>query len=288
MPTVDHNGTTVAYMEAGAGGGEPVVLLHSSAASSAQWHSLRERLEDRFHLLAPDLYGYGGTDPWSGEGPLALADEAALVAAVMARVAGDRPAHVVGHSYGGAVALRLAVDHPRRVRSLTLIEPVAFQVLQGGGAAADRFLFAEIGGLADIVAAAAVSGDYWAGMARFVDYWNGAGTWSRIRPELRPALARCVGKVALDFWATTTEPTPIEAYRRLRVPTLVLCGGRSPAATRRIAELLVASVPTARLQVVADAGHMLPLTHRDAVNAAVAAHLARGDAAAAAPQRWAA
>jgi pimeloyl-ACP methyl ester carboxylesterase len=63
MPTFDHNGTTVAYMEAGAGGGEPVVLLHSSAASSAQWHSLRERLEDRFHLLAPDLYGYGGTDP---------------------------------------------------------------------------------------------------------------------------------------------------------------------------------------------------------------------------------
>ncbi|HET6519536.1 MAG TPA: alpha/beta hydrolase [Geminicoccaceae bacterium] len=273
--TIEVNGATVAYTAAGTG--EPVVLLHSSASSGAQWRALGEQLDDRFLVLAPDLYGYGGTDPWPGRGPLTLADEAALVAAVVAGRAG--PFHLVGHSYGGAVALRIAVDHPERLRSLTLIEPVAFHVLRNRGAA-DRALFAEVCGIADAVSAAALSGDYAGGMERFVDYWNGAGTWARIRPESRAAMCRSATKVPLDFWATTTEQTSLDAYRRVRVPTLVLCGDRSPAPTRRIAGLLAARLPAARLDVVAGAGHMLPLTHRDAVNAAIAGHLARagGDA----------
>ena len=183
MPTIQVNGAAIAYTAAGTG--EPVVALHSSAASGAQWRALGERIGDRFLLLAPDLYGYGATDPWPGHGPLTLADEAALVSALTAAECGG-PFHLVGHSYGGAVALRFAVDHPERLRSLTLIEPVAFHLLRGRGAA-DGALFAEVCALADAVSAAALSGDYAGGMTRFVDYWNGAGAWAAIRPEARDA-----------------------------------------------------------------------------------------------------
>jgi pimeloyl-ACP methyl ester carboxylesterase len=75
-----------------------------------------------------------------------------------------------------------------------------------------------------------------------------------------------------------TEPTPIAALRRIDVPTLLLRGSASPLPTRRIAELLAEALPNARLRTIEGAGHMLPLTHREAVNAAIAEHLFRSPA----------
>jgi pimeloyl-ACP methyl ester carboxylesterase len=270
MPTIEIGGARVAYAEAGSG--ETVLLLHSSASSSGQWQSLTESLQATYRFLAPDLYGYGETDAWPGEGPFDLAEEAALADAVVAESHG--PIHLVGHSYGGAVALRFALQRPERVRSLTLIEPVAFHLLRSATAdAADRSLFGAVAEMAAVVSKATATGDYRSAMARFVDYWNGDGAWSRTKPELRAALTRRTPKVALDFRATMTESTPRAAYRQIAVPTLVLRGGESPAPTRRIAELVAGALPRSRLRTIGGAGHMLPLTHREAVNAAVAEHL---------------
>ena len=121
MPTIELDQARLAYLEVGAG--ETVVLLHSSASSGAQWRSLCAPLAERFTALAPDLYGYGASDPWPGRAAMTLADEVAPLEALLARRPG--PVHLVGHSYGGAVALRLALRAPT-LRSLTLIEPVAF------------------------------------------------------------------------------------------------------------------------------------------------------------------
>jgi pimeloyl-ACP methyl ester carboxylesterase len=271
MPIIDR-GVRVACFDAGAG--ETVLALHSSAGSGAQWRALAEMLPAAFRVLAPDLYGYGDAGAWPGAAPLRLADEAALATAVLDR--GDEPIHLVGHSYGGAVALRLAVERPDRLLSLTLIEPVAFHLLRDGPRESPNHgLLREIEDIAGAVAAAAGRGDGSAGMAAFVDYWNGAGAWRRMKPELRSALARRAGKVAQDFAATLSEPTPLTALRGVPVPTLVLRGSDSPRPTRRIAELVAAALPQAALRTIAGAGHMLPLTHREVVNAAIAEHLFR-------------
>ena len=276
MPKIELNGARVAY--AATGSGETVLLLHATASAGAQWQALAETLRSDWRVVAPDLYGYGESDPWPGHGPFALAEEAALAEAVLAD-AGRGPFHLIGHSYGGAVALRLAMQQPGRLLSLVLIEPVAFHLLrQEAPSPANRDLFGEVREVATLVSGAAASGDYRHAMARFVDYWNGQGAWLRAKPELQGALARHTPKVALDFWAATTESTPRAAYERIAVPTLILSGARSPRPTRRIAELLAESLPASRLQTIDGAGHMLPLTHRDAVNAAVLAHLLRNKA----------
>ncbi len=267
MPNIDVHGTKLSFDERGHG--ETVVLLHSSASSSAQWSKLCEHLADRYRVLALDLYGYGKTDPWTGRRSLRLADEAALVAALLPRTA---RCHLVGHSYGGAVALRLAAERPERLRSLTLIEPVAFHVLAGADAA-DHALLDGVNEVAGAVRRALDTGDYWAGMARFIDFWNGPGAWACLSDETRAHLGRCVAKIALDFWAVINEETPLEAYRRLDIPALVLSGLGSPLATLRIAELLAETMPRARLAMVGGAGHMLPLTHPEIVNPAIARHL---------------
>ena len=111
MPRIRIGQAGIAVREAG-GLGAPVVLLHGSASSSGQWRALAERREGRFRVLAPDLHGHGGSDPWPGPAPLALDDDAAIVAALAERE--GEPVHLVGHSYGAAVAAAPARGHPRR------------------------------------------------------------------------------------------------------------------------------------------------------------------------------
>jgi pimeloyl-ACP methyl ester carboxylesterase/ribosomal protein S18 acetylase RimI-like enzyme len=252
------------------GSGQPVVLLHSSASSGSQWRKLTDRLAGCFHVMAPDLHGHGESGPWPGPGPLTLADEAAVITALADR-AGE-PIHLIGHSYGAAVALRFAQAHPERLRSLVLIEPVAFHLLREAGPACGALL-AKIEGVAEAVARAAKGQGVTSGMARFVDFWNGDGTWSGTPAERCAAIEQRAGAVAANFGAALGETMPLFACRSITVPTLVVCGTETPTPARHIAEMLIRALPQAQVLRVADAGHMLPLTHPEIVNSAIVAHL---------------
>jgi pimeloyl-ACP methyl ester carboxylesterase len=254
------------------GSGDAVVALHCSASSGRQWGALAGALEGSHRIIAPDLYGNGASDPWPGRAPLRMRDQAQLVMSAITDIA--EPVHLVGHSYGGAVALKLALKFPSRFRSVMLIEPVAFNLLRQGGVS-DRRLFAEIGSVAAAVSAAAVKGDHWSGMERFVDYWSGAGAWADLWFDKRAALAASAMTVAREFASLFAETTHLSVYRGLTVPTTIVKGGRSPETTRRIADLLHATLPDARMKTVAEAGHMMPLSHPEAVIAALRDHLDR-------------
>jgi pimeloyl-ACP methyl ester carboxylesterase len=269
--SVEINGARINYREYGCGD-TVVILLHCSASSGAQWRSLSERLGTDCRSVAVDLYGYGKSDDWSGDGPLTLADEAAAVLAVMSRYEG--PVHLVGHSYGGAVALRVATQKPARIASLTLVEPVAFHLLKDG-AAADADLFAEIKTVADAVNDSVICGNYRGGMGCFVNYWNGRGSWEGMKEEARRALAIRSRKVTLDFWSCTNEDTQLEAYASLPMSTMILWGEKTRAPTARLANLLAQTIPGARGAMVPEAGHMCPISHRDTVNELIVDQLAR-------------
>jgi pimeloyl-ACP methyl ester carboxylesterase len=249
--------------------GDTVVLLHSSASSGSQWRTLCGLLENDFDVLTPDLYGYGASADWPGRKPITLAHEAAAVSALLGDE--DKPAHIVGHSYGGVVALKLALESHVRLRSLTLIEPVAFHLLRHDvqGAA----LYEDVRRIGDSVRQSVACGDYWGGMERFIDYWNGSGTWESLTEDKRAALAARTPKVALDFHITTAEDTPLSAYSHISAPALILRGEYAPAPTQRIAELLAHTIPASHLKTVPGAGHMAPLTHKEFVNDAIRRHL---------------
>jgi len=107
----------------------PIVLcVHASASSGRQWDALAARLRGRADVVAPDLHDHGdGPSAPQGE-----EDLLALDAGLIERVLRDLPGavHLVGHSYGGAVALCAARRCPGRIRSLVVFEPAWFGLLR--------------------------------------------------------------------------------------------------------------------------------------------------------------
>jgi pimeloyl-ACP methyl ester carboxylesterase len=93
-------------------------------------------------------------------------------------------------------------------------------------------------------------------------------------PEDKKAqFAQLAVHVAHHFWSLIEENTPPEAYRAIDVPTLILCGTRSPTPSRAITRLLAETLPRARHRTIRNAGHMSPTTHPADVNALVVEHL---------------
>jgi pimeloyl-ACP methyl ester carboxylesterase len=258
-------GSHVEYLELGVG--EPVMLLHSSGSSAGQWRALAEQLSQRYHVIAPDLYGYGGTARWPGQRPFLLECEAEIVLELLRRL--GQPAHLVGHSYGGAVALHVADARPGLLRSLTLIEPAAFHLLRG----IDTAALAEIVQLAGHVARALEQGAYLAGFDSFFDYWSGTNASKQVPAHKRHAMAAHLVKIGIEFHAALNEPTRLADFRSMSVPTLLVRGACSPLPTRRICQLLEPVLPHAQGKTIAGAGHMSPLTHREQVDALVATHI---------------
>jgi pimeloyl-ACP methyl ester carboxylesterase len=249
---------------------ETVVLLHCSGSSGAQWRTLAAKLATRYRVITPDLYGYGASAPWSGRGEFCLAQEAAPVRSILGRL--GEPAHLVGHSYGGAVALHIARTRPEFLRSLTLIEPSAFHLLRGGDAI-DIAALREITTVAAQAQAALAGGDYMGGFGRFVDYWSGPGSWAAMPAEKRAGYAPQLAKVALDFHALLNEPAELEDVRDIAAPTLLVQGGCTMLPSRCVCKRLRDALPAAQFRLVQGAGHMLPVTHRDQVNGLIAAHI---------------
>src|SRR6266436_4867269 len=115
-----------------------VIALHCSLSSGHQWARLAEDLAGKHQVITPDISGYGdNVRPFLL--PTTLAEEVDLLSDRLGEAIG--PIHLVGHSYGGAIAFKIATDSPlaNRVRSLTLIEPVLPTILMGNES--DRRLY---------------------------------------------------------------------------------------------------------------------------------------------------
>jgi len=249
---------------------ERTIALHCSGAGPGQWNGLAAALGAGHEVLAPEHYGSGSRGPWTGEHAFTLAAEGAGALALID--ASDDKVHLVGHSYGGGVALEVALARPDRIASMALYEPSAFHLLrQMDGPGIDGY--AEIVGIAQRVGAAIATGDCRGGVAAFVDYWNGAGAWAAIRPAAQHALIRWAPKAPLDFHALIENPTPADAYRALAFPVLLLRGEHAPRPTRPIAEGLTELLPPNSLIVVDGAGHMGPFTHAAEVSRLIARHI---------------
>jgi pimeloyl-ACP methyl ester carboxylesterase len=277
VPYVRSGDRRIHYHEAGAG--VPVVLVHSSGLSSRQWHRIGEILSKSHRVIAPDLLGAGESDGVDPDAPFELDEDVNAVDAVLDTLGecGSGGAfHLVGHSYGGFLALSLARRDPSRVRSVTVFEPVAFGVLYSSQLGQTIREVEAIDADGTFFDDATGGDERW--MERFVDWWQGEGAF-RALPERSRSLFLSQGrKVYQEVRELGQDRTPHQAYESLAMPTLVLSGERSPAPARKIAAVLASVIPDATLEEIAGAGHMAPLTHARAVGERIASFLRRVDA----------
>lgn len=254
-----------------------IVALHCSLGSGRQWARLVEDVGARHHVIAPDISGYGNRSN-ATDLPRTLAREAEFLSDALATAAG--PIHLVGHSYGGAIALKLATASPlaRRILSLTLIEPVLPTMLLDN--AADRPLYEQFLRLGH-----AVFLDLWSdvpgeALDKFLDYWRGSEPPEELPPKVRARMIEQVRKLAYEFTALFAEDHVATAAASIDVPTLLYSGGLSPAMTQRIASRLASIVPGIVTRQLPSAGHMLAISHAQAINAEILNHIAAAEQAA--------
>jgi pimeloyl-ACP methyl ester carboxylesterase len=120
----------VDYLDAGSSG-PVVVLVHSSVSGARQWRRLMDDLKDKFRVRAVNLFGYGKTPAWTAETMQTLDDQAHLVEAAFPADAEE--AYLVGHSFGGSVAMKAAAHLRGRVTKLVLLETNPFYLLAQSG-----------------------------------------------------------------------------------------------------------------------------------------------------------
>jgi pimeloyl-ACP methyl ester carboxylesterase len=257
----------VDFVEAGAG--PLVVLVHSSMSGARQWPALMGDLQDRFLVRAVNLFGYGATPAWSDREPPSLDDFAALVAQSVPPTA--RRVSLIGHSFGGAVAMQAARRLGSRVERLVLIEPSLFYLLRAEGRHA---AFAEIYALAARMHECAAIGALAAAAEMFIDYWSGPETWAASSDRRRAAYVAAVPLVLDDWNACVFGDTTLAQWAKvLPERTLVVSSSTPKRPSHEIMRLLCAACPDWRFERTVEGGHMAPLTHPHLINAIVARFL---------------
>jgi len=269
MPVLSKGRLSIDHTDEGQG--QPVVLIHSSVSANRQWRTLTEILKDRYRVLAINLFGYGDTTPWSGAAPQSLYAQAQLIIALAEEL--GTPLHLVGHSFGGSVALKAAALLGSRVGRLILLEPNPFYLLKQNGRT-DAFL--EARSLRDHVKCYGALGDWRKVAERFADYWVGDGSWNTMSEKRRAAFADSLPPNFYEWDAVMEEEAPLETWKNLKARTLVVSDPATRLPIREIVALFTEACPHWTFHTIPEGGHMAPLTRPELINPVVRQFLDAG------------
>ena len=262
--TVD--GVEIAYLDRG--NGPVVIIAHCSSASHKEWLQCINDLGPDWRVLAPDFIGYGQSGAWP-EGKVFTGQGRSR-----------RPARACRHDREEGASRRPflwrghgARSRPRawrQVQSLTLVEPVSFNLLRVEG----RPEWAEIEKL----------GVPWSPPCQRQGPRGGSGPscaigsaasagGSRRRNTRRPS-PRPFARSPSNSRSRSSQTPSLATTRAVKAPTLLIVGSKTRAPARAVVDMLGATLPNATVTVLNDAGHMSPFTHPSAVNRMIAGHLA--------------
>jgi pimeloyl-ACP methyl ester carboxylesterase len=168
--------------------------------------------------------------------------------------------HLVGHSYGGLVALQFALRHPALVASLTLYDPLAISLFEKGDPIVASFM-----SMGRIVCEHVAQRRSFEAAQVFFNFWSSDGAFERLSLPSKARLSGCVGQIAMNFQAATRSPVRADVLAQLRARTLLMTGSRSPLFAQRIVAMLARDLPAAKVNWI-EGDHMAPLNAPERVH----------------------
>lgn len=253
---IEVGGYGVHVLEAGTAG-PPVLMIHGASANAREFTwTLAPKLEQDFRVLMADRPGHGHSR--RPPGAEALGVQAAQMAGVLEKLAPDEQAVVVGHSFGGAVALRLALDRPELVKGLVLLAPVTHDWGGDGHAWYNRFAASRLIGPAfsqvvPLVGPAQVG----AGIGGVFDpspapegYFEKSGIGLLFRPPAFRANARDVRVLDRELAAQSKR------YGELAMPITVFSGSKDTVITPAKHTARLKKQADIELVILPEEGHM--------------------------------
>jgi pimeloyl-ACP methyl ester carboxylesterase len=241
------------------GEGDPTVLIHGSLVDRTSWDPVRTRLAQSLSVLAYDRRGHG--ESTGALRPHPVRDDAIDLAQLLQAI-DFYPVHLIAHSYGGAVALRLAVDRPEMVRSLVLHEPPFIGLLEEDPATAPEAERLWAGTTA--IQALFDAGRPTEAAREIVNAFSvEEGAWERLPPGARSSLIRHIDRWAEELRDPEATHVDRAVLADLLIPALVTTGERSPPFVGRIASRLTDCLRNGTLRTLPGAGHAPHLSDPD-------------------------
>jgi pimeloyl-ACP methyl ester carboxylesterase len=264
---IDDPAGRIDYAESGSG--PTVVLVPGSCSTGAAWRPIMAQWGDSFRCVTTSLLGYGGTAERRTTTDASIDHELDALEMVVRRAGG--PVHLVGHSFGGMVALAAALRKRVAIASLTIIEAPVAALLHACG---EDVHYAGFQRMTDGYFAAFDRGEPEA-IAAMIDFYGGAGTFASWPARLRDYAIETTHVNILDWSSGYGCRLSPDILAAIDVPTLVMWGGSSPAAVQRANELLADHIDGAARMTVAGAAHFMIATHVAEVAPAIARHIER-------------
>lgn len=243
------------------GSGPPLVLCHATLSTAAELDLLADRLGERFTVLAVDRRSAGASElpPGIEPGPIDVAVHVADLLGVLDDAGLAGPALLVGHSYGGCVALEAAARHPARFAAVWVFEPPYVPL----GPATVQRAFA---GLGERIATIATEEGEAAAALAFLEAVAGESTVARLPDAVRGQIGREGRSAVADAALAGLDPGGLA---RITAPVEVAVGGRSHPFYARIGAGIASAIPGATIVGLDDLSHAGPASRPEVVADAI-------------------
>jgi pimeloyl-ACP methyl ester carboxylesterase len=262
---------SIDYAECGTG--PTIVLVPGSCSTGAAWRPVMATWSGQFRCVTTSLLGYGGTVERRTAADPGISHEAEILESVV-RKAGNR-VHLVGHSFGGLVALAVALRNRVPLASLVILEAPAPEVLRDHGEHQHHRAFRQ---MTETYFAAFAGGNIEA-IAAMIDFYGGAGTYASWPPRVRAYAVETTPVNILDWASAYGFALPAKSLATVQIPALVIRGGSSHPAVQRANALLSESMGNAALVTMDTAAHFMIATHPNEAGRLIAQHVRQAEVA---------
>ena len=238
------------------GNGSPIVFIHGSYATTSTWKKIVQQLASTHHCISIKLPGHCGMpNPDDFTAPN-IDTELKIIESVIAELT-EQPIHLIGHSFGGVVALALALKGAVAIQELTLFEPVSTWVFESVG---DHAMTQQVNAfIQDYRQGISNNTPYICG--KVIDFWGGEGAFEPLPDFIKDGMVPLTANNNRHWTLCENTYHPRTSLNLLTIPTKLVCGSASNPVAQAIVDHLSNELPNNKQYTIPGASHFLVTSH---------------------------